>query len=73
MGPYSEMVCNGYIRISDSGSMPRADGFHCRAFPLSFGLGPLGIEDPQSVCKTVAFQALFVGFGTCFCTLLGSR
>ena len=27
MGQYSEMVCSGYIRIPDKGSMPRNYGF----------------------------------------------
>ena len=30
MGPYSEMVCNVYIRIPVSGPVLRAHGLDCR-------------------------------------------
>ena len=37
MGPYSEMVYDGYIWIPDKGSILRAHGMYCRAGSLTLG------------------------------------
>ena len=56
MAPYSEMVYTGYARISDWGSIPKADGFDLRQKGFSFIMASFHL-DPR-LRKLVATKHL---------------